>query len=362
MVAHLIERYYSGDLLEAVRAVYRQLEGHFAFVVVHRDASRPARGRAAPVPARGRHRGRRDLPRLVDRRLPARDEPRQADRGRRGRGDHAVGRALLPDRRRGCATARRSRSTGTTSPRSATASRRSCSRRSTSSRPRSSGRCDEYLDGDELARRASASRSEELAGHLARPHPRLRDRLPRGRRRALRDRGVGARSPCEFDVASEWRYRNPVLERGHARDRDLAVGRDPRHGPRGAARQGARRAHGRDHEPPGHADHPRGRQRALHARPAWRWASPRRRPSRRRSSCSSWSRSSSRRCAGRSLAEELAEPRATSSAASRPRCAAFLDGRPSDRGDRRGGTTTRTSSSTSAATSACPSASRARSS
>jgi glutamine---fructose-6-phosphate transaminase (isomerizing) len=37
VVAHLLERHYEGDLIEAVRAVYRELEGHFAFVVVHRD-------------------------------------------------------------------------------------------------------------------------------------------------------------------------------------------------------------------------------------------------------------------------------------------------------------------------------------
>jgi glucosamine--fructose-6-phosphate aminotransferase (isomerizing) len=37
VVAHLIERAYSGDLLEAVKGAYGQLEGHFAFVVIHRD-------------------------------------------------------------------------------------------------------------------------------------------------------------------------------------------------------------------------------------------------------------------------------------------------------------------------------------
>jgi glutamine---fructose-6-phosphate transaminase (isomerizing) len=37
VVVHLIERHYQGDLVEAVRAVYRELEGHFAFVVVHSD-------------------------------------------------------------------------------------------------------------------------------------------------------------------------------------------------------------------------------------------------------------------------------------------------------------------------------------
>ncbi len=37
VVAHLIERHYGGDLVAAVRAVYRRLHGHFAFVVVHRE-------------------------------------------------------------------------------------------------------------------------------------------------------------------------------------------------------------------------------------------------------------------------------------------------------------------------------------
>jgi glucosamine--fructose-6-phosphate aminotransferase (isomerizing) len=37
VVTHLIERHYDGDLVEAVRAAYRELEGHFAFVVIHHD-------------------------------------------------------------------------------------------------------------------------------------------------------------------------------------------------------------------------------------------------------------------------------------------------------------------------------------
>jgi len=36
-VVHLIERDYEGDLAAAVRSAYRQLEGHFAFVVIHHD-------------------------------------------------------------------------------------------------------------------------------------------------------------------------------------------------------------------------------------------------------------------------------------------------------------------------------------
>ncbi len=37
VVVHLIERHYESDLLEATREAYRELEGHFAFVVVHHD-------------------------------------------------------------------------------------------------------------------------------------------------------------------------------------------------------------------------------------------------------------------------------------------------------------------------------------
>jgi glutamine---fructose-6-phosphate transaminase (isomerizing) len=37
VVVHLVERHYDGDLVEAVRAAYRELEGHFAFVVIDRE-------------------------------------------------------------------------------------------------------------------------------------------------------------------------------------------------------------------------------------------------------------------------------------------------------------------------------------
>ena len=37
VVVHLVERHYDGDLVQAVRAAYRELEGHYAFVVIHHD-------------------------------------------------------------------------------------------------------------------------------------------------------------------------------------------------------------------------------------------------------------------------------------------------------------------------------------
>jgi len=36
-VAHLVERHYEGDLVEAVRRAFAEMEGHFTFVVIHRD-------------------------------------------------------------------------------------------------------------------------------------------------------------------------------------------------------------------------------------------------------------------------------------------------------------------------------------
>jgi glucosamine--fructose-6-phosphate aminotransferase (isomerizing) len=37
VIAHLVEQHYDGDLVEAVRCAYNELHGHFAFAVVHRD-------------------------------------------------------------------------------------------------------------------------------------------------------------------------------------------------------------------------------------------------------------------------------------------------------------------------------------
>jgi glutamine---fructose-6-phosphate transaminase (isomerizing) len=37
VVAHLLEESYDGDLVEAARAAYTRLEGHFTFVIIHRD-------------------------------------------------------------------------------------------------------------------------------------------------------------------------------------------------------------------------------------------------------------------------------------------------------------------------------------
>jgi glutamine---fructose-6-phosphate transaminase (isomerizing) len=37
VVVHLVEKHYDGDLVDAVHKAYREVEGHFAFVVIHHD-------------------------------------------------------------------------------------------------------------------------------------------------------------------------------------------------------------------------------------------------------------------------------------------------------------------------------------
>ena len=110
---------------------------------------------------------------------------------------------------------------------------------------------------------------------------RVRHLLPRGRRRPLRDRGVGPRAG-RAGHRERVDLPQPRHRRGHPRDRHLPVGRDTRHDPGDEARARAGRPHRRDHEPDGLADHPRGRLRRSSRAPASRSASPPRRPSPRR--------------------------------------------------------------------------------
>ena len=52
---------------------------------------------------------------------------------------------------------------------------------------------------------------DELRESAAHRHRRLRHRLPRRRRRPATCIEEWARIPVEPDIASEWRYRNPVI-------------------------------------------------------------------------------------------------------------------------------------------------------
>ena len=67
------------------------------------------------------------------------------------------------------------------------------------------------------------SRARSCAGSSAWRSSRAGPRTTPGLVGALRDRGVGRASPASVEVASEWRYRDPLIDDGHARDRDLPV-------------------------------------------------------------------------------------------------------------------------------------------
>ena len=159
---------------------------------------------------------------------------------------------------------RRSRSTGTTTPPSARATRRSCSRRSTSS-PRASPRRSATASATAISSWTASGMTEEELRDLR--------RIVIVACGTAYHAGVVGRY-----VIEEWGARpgragrrervdlpQPGDRSRHARDRHLAVGRDPRHDPGDEARAREGRAHRRDHEHDGLADHPRGRLGALHA-------------------------------------------------------------------------------------------------
>ena len=95
VIAHLVAHHMAhGDLVEAVRAAYAELEGHYAFVAMRLDDPDVAGRRPQGVPAGRRPRRRREVHRLRDPRLPRARPPVQIDRERRDRRRHARGRAL----------------------------------------------------------------------------------------------------------------------------------------------------------------------------------------------------------------------------------------------------------------------------
>ena len=75
-----------------------------------------------------------------------------------------------------------------------------------------------------------------------------------------------ARIPVEMDVASEYRYRDPVVGPDDLVDRDHPVGRDRRHAGRDAAGARARRPRARDHQRDGQPGDPRRGLGPLHPR------------------------------------------------------------------------------------------------
>ena len=235
--------------VEAVRAAYAELEGHFAFVAMSARRARRPRRRPQGVPADHRPRRGRDVPRLRDPRLPGAHPPASStSRTARSSSSRPDG-ATVPDadgdepssatvveidwdeetaEKGGFETfmlkeihEQADAVAETIADRTVRARRR---------RPRRRGALDE---------RAAARRQ----AHRRR---RLRHVLPRRPDRPLRDRGVGARPGRDGH-----RLRVPLPQPGRRprrpRHRHHAVGRDRRHAGRDAPgararRDGARRS------------------------------------------------------------------------------------------------------------------------
>ncbi len=240
VVAHLIERYYAGDLLEAVRAVYRHLEGHFAFVVIHREHPGLLVGARLQCPlvvgvadgemflASSIAAFQRETSRvkLIEDGEVVEITPKGArfltvDNEERHRDELEIDWDDESAERHGFETFMLKE----IYEQPAAVERTIC----------------EYLHGDEIAMPSLELSDEDLAG--------ISRILILACGTAYHAGVVGryaieewARIPCEFDVASEWRYRNPVVEPG-----TLVIGisqsgetRDTVHAIRLAAELGAR--------------------------------------------------------------------------------------------------------------------------
>ena len=281
VVAHLVERHYTGDLVEAVRVTYDELEGHFAFVVAHRAHPGMLVGARLQCPlVVGVGDGEMFLASSIAAFLRETRRVKLIEDGEVV-AITSTACASIPPTAGPPATATSWRSTGTTRPRRSRATRRSCSRRSTSSRRPSPTRSASACAATGSTSRTSASPRSEIQNLRRMVDPRLRHGVPRRRRRPLRHRGVGAH-PLRAGHRERVGLPQPGARQGHARRRHLAVRRDARHDPGRPARARGRGADARDHQPDGHPDHARGRTASSTRAPGWRRASRRRRPSRRR--------------------------------------------------------------------------------
>ena len=356
IVAHLIERHYDGELTEAVRAAFDELRGHYAFVAMH--AEHPETLVAA----------RQECPLIVG----------------LGEGETFVAsaipaflaetRTVLGARERRDRHGRRRRRRGSSTP----------------TGPPVERDVDEVTWDEDTAEKGGYATFmlKEIHEQPDAVAETITDRLPDARpRRPLRARArppssstglrrivivacgtsyhaglVGryaieqwARVPVEMDIASEYRYRDPVVGDGRPRHRHHPVRRDGRHAGGDAPRARARRDRARAHQRDGQPGDARRRRRALHPLRDSRSASPRRRRSSPRSRRCTCSGSGSPRSAARCPDERIdrADRRAQGAAVARSRRRSSRSSRPGQ-GDRPRGAPTASSSSTSAATSACP--------
>ena len=297
VVVHLLEREYDGDLAQALARVYPQLEGHFSIVAIHHDQPDLLAGVRHQTPlVVGLGEGENFLASSIAAFL---SETRSVIHPADGQVIEITPEGVRVRRRRGGrrTPSRARRSTGTSRAPRRAASRRSCSRRSTSS-PRRCGR-----------RSATASAARKL---MLEALGMTEDEVRNLRRIVIVACGTAyhagvvgryiieewARVPVELDIASEWIYRNPVLSKdtlvigisqsGETRDTVNAVK---------LAREAAR-GRSRSRTSWGRRSRARSTRRCTRAA-GWRSASPRRRRSPRRSRSVPARRSGSPRSAAR---------------------------------------------------------------
>ena len=262
VVAHLVERHYQGDLVEAVRKTYAELEGHFSFVVIHHDHPDLLVGARYQTPlVVGVGDGEMFLASSIAAFLAETRLVQLIDDGDivaitpQGAEFHRDGEIVEPD-----------------------VIEVDWDDESAEKGGYETFMLKEIYEQAESVRETigDRARQEPAAARGDRPHRardpepaphrdrRVRHRVPRRRRRPLHHRGVGA-APGRARHRERVDLPQPGALEGHARDRHLAVGRDARHRERDQARQGEGRADARDHEPDGDADHARGRCGAVHA-------------------------------------------------------------------------------------------------
>ena len=221
VIAHLVSHHLaSGSLTDAVRAAYDDLEGHYAFVAMTLEEPDVIVGARKECPLIvGRGEGETFLASAIPAFLAHTRRVQYIENG-----EIVVVRAERRDvhdpRRHRARPRRSSRSTGTRRPPRRAASRPSCSRRSTSRPTRSprrsptapcattaststrSGALDEAILRDVKRVIVVACGTSYHAGLIG--------------RYAIEE---WARIPVEMDIASEYRYRNPVVGPG-----DLVIG------------------------------------------------------------------------------------------------------------------------------------------
>ena len=188
-----------------------------AFTLRRRARRRPGRRRRRPpqLPAGGRARRRRELPRPATSRRSSRTPARRSSSARtRSSSCARDARHRHRLRRRAGRGAAVPRRLGRVAPPRRAATTTSCSRRSPSSRGRSPTRCSAGVDADgrlvarrdAAVRRASCATSTRSSSSPAAPRttPAWSPSTPSS---------TGPGCPCEVELASEFRYRDPILDR-----------------------------------------------------------------------------------------------------------------------------------------------------